>query len=47
MKKFLLKYAGALSAFALMIATASANSATPFYFGQAPAPASLKNLRKF
>lgn len=47
MKNFVKRYGGVLAAFAMMIATATANSACIFYAYQDEMPDSAKKLRRF
>lgn len=47
MKKFLAKYANVFAAFAMLAATVSVDTLCGYHYGQPPAPASLRKLRKF
>lgn len=47
MKKFIFKYSGILTAFALIIASHSANAACFYHFNQPEQPDAVKKLRKF
>jgi len=41
------KFAGVLTAFAMLVSVISANQGCGFHYGQAPTPSNLKKLRKF
>ena len=45
--KLFSKYAGILTAFAMIVSVISANQGCGFHYGQTSAPSNLKKLRKF
>ena len=47
MRKFITKYSGVLTAFALLVASHSANVTCYFHFNQPSQPDAVKKLRKF